>query len=187
MTKKTNWLKDNWKSLLLVAIAIIALIAFWPRKTEAPEVVHVPEITTQALQQAMPDLSKSEVKDTAHQIQRAKETQAPQYHYYTYTQAAADKQAQEYAEKDKADKLVKETKEVEVKNEETGETSKVIENDYYAINLERKHRIKAGAAMIDKTAYISLGYQNRDVEYKIYYAPEKKEVGAGIEVTIAKW
>ena len=68
-----------------------------------------------------------------------------------------------------------------------GNETSVIENDYYAINLERKHRVKAGAAMIDNDAYVTVDYQNRDVEYKAYYSPSAKKVGAGVEVTIAKW
>lgn len=54
----------------------------------------------------------------AHQIQRAKETQAPQYHYYTVTQKEADNKAQEYGKKQKADKIVKETHEVKVQDDE---------------------------------------------------------------------
>ena len=95
--------------------------------------------------------------------------------------------AQQYAKKDKADRVVKETKEVEVKDE-TGKTkATVTENNYYAINLERKHRIKVGAAVVDGERYATVGYQNRDVEYKAFYSPEKHKGGASVEVTIAKW
>jgi hypothetical protein len=184
-----NWLKQNWKNLLLIVIAIVAMLVF-PyscKKGEAPAVTPVPEVTPQVIHQYFPDTTQSEARDISRQIVRAKTEQAPQYHYYTITQEAADEQAQEYGEQQKADKIIKETHQVEVKDDKTGEKTQVIENSYYGINLERKHRIKAGAAMIDNSAYLSLGYQNRDVEYKVYYSPQKNNVGVGVEVTIAKW
>ena len=102
------------------------------------------------------------------------------------TQQEADNKAKEYGNAQKTGKIIKETREFEVKDDSGNKTS-VIENDYYAINLERKHRIKTGAAMIDHDAYVAVGYQNRDVEYKAYYAPPAKKAGVGVEVTIAKW
>lgn len=181
-----DFVKEHWKSMLLVFLAAFALTFFLNDTAKAPEVTPVKEISVPELKTAFPHETEATVKDMAHQMQRAKETQAPQYHYYTVTQKQADDKAQEYAKKQKADKLVKETHEVKVQDDKGKETS-VIENDYYAINLERKHKIKAGAAMIDHDAYVTLGYQNRDVEYKAYYSPSAQKAGAGIEVTIAKW
>lgn len=184
-----DFLKKNSKTIMAVIIVVLiaALIrlAFFKKMPE-PEIVTVPDISQQSLQTYFPMETKATIKDMAHQIQRAKETQAPQYHYYTVTQQEADNKAKEYGKIQKADKIVKETHEVEVKDDK-GDKTHVIENDYYAINLERKHRIKAGAAMIDHDAYMTIGYQNRDVEYKAYYSPSAKKAGAGIEVTIAKW
>lgn len=180
-------LKSNWKSALAVIIAVIALcFCLFRTPAEAPEITPVKNISVPELKTAFPYESNATIKDMAHQMQRAKETQAPQYHYYTVTQKEADHKAQEYAKAQKADKLIKETHETKVKDDLGKETS-VIENDYYAINLERKHKVKAGAAMIDHEAYITVGYQNRDIEYKAYYAPTAKKAGVGVEVTIAKW
>ncbi len=184
-----DFFKKHSKTIMAITIAVLiaALIRLtFLKKTPEPEIVSVPEVSQQSLQQYFPMETKATVKDMAHQIQRAKETQAPQYHYYTVTQQEADNKAQEYGKAQKADKIVKETHEVKVKDDAGKETS-VIENDYYAINLERKHKIKAGAAMIDHDAYVTLGYQNRDVEYKAYYSPSAQKSGAGVEVTIAKW
>ena len=94
--------------------------------------------------------------------------------------------AQEYGKAQKADKIVKETHEVEVKDDNGNKTS-VIENDYYAINLERKHRIKAGAMNVDGDTYIKAAYQNRDVEYEVYHSLKTGKTGVGVEATIAKW
>lgn len=176
------------KKMLAVITAVAAGVFLFNgcKKAHAPEVVTVPEVTEQNLRQYFPMESRATVKDMTHQIQRAKATQVPEYHYYTVTQKEADTKAQEYGKKQKADKIIKETHETKIKDDEGKETS-VIENDYYAINLERKHKIKAGAAMIDHDAYVTIGYQNRDVEYKAYYSPSAQKAGAGVEVTIAKW
>ena len=184
-----DFLKKHSKTIM--AIIIVVLIAALIRltffkKIPEPEIITVPEVSQKNLQQYFPMETKATVKDMTHQIQRAKETQTPQYHYYTATQQEADNKAKEYGNVQKADKIVKETHKVEVKDD-NGNKTHVIENDYYAINLERKHRIKTGAAMIDHDAYVTVGYQNRDVEYKAYYAPTANKAGVGVEVTIAKW
>ena len=84
--------------------------------------------------------SEATVKDMAHQMERAKEKQAPQYHYYTVTQKQADDKAKEYAKAQKADKVVKKFMEVVIKDD-AGNKNGIIENEYYAINLERKYKI----------------------------------------------
>ena len=116
-----DFLKKHSKTIM--AIMIIVLIAALIRlafflKTPEPEIVTVPEIFQQSLQTYFPMETKATIKDMAHQIQRAKETQAPQYHYYTVTQKEADNKAQEYGKKQKADKIVKETHEVKVQDDE---------------------------------------------------------------------
>jgi mannose/fructose/N-acetylgalactosamine-specific phosphotransferase system component IIB len=184
-----DFLKKHSKTIM--AIIIVVLIAALIRltffkKEPVPEIVTVPEVSRQTLRQYFPQETKATINDMAHQIQRAKNTQAPQYHYYTVTQEYADNKAQEYGKAQKADKIVKETHEVEVKDDNGNKTS-VIENDYYAINLERKHRIKAGAMNVDGDTYIKAAYQNRDVEYEVYHSPKTGKTGVGLEVTIAKW
>ena len=183
-------LRKNCKRIIAIIIMVIIFLTAGScvlKRDRTPEIVTPPSITQRDLQTYFPMETKATVKDIEHQVTRAKEKQVPTYHYYAATQEQADKTAQQYAKKDKADKVVKESKEIEVKNEKGETASTLTENNYYAISLERKHKIKAGAEVIDGDAYVSVGYQNRDVEYKAYYSPEKKKAGAGIEVTIAKW
>lgn len=152
-----------------------------------PEIVTTPSTAPQDLAPYFPKETKSTVKDISHQIERAVETKAPTYHYYTVTQEAADQQAQDYGKKEHVDKIVKTTREVELKDEKGASTGqKIYENDYYGINLERKHKIKVGAIHVDDANYASLTYQNRDIEYSIYGNQEGVK-GVGVNVTIAKW
>lgn len=172
---------------VIIPIILIVPFLFNHKTAQAPEVIQVPAVTEQHLHQYFPMESQASVKDMAKQINQAQE-RVPAQQFYTYTQQAADKKAQDISKEKKADKLVKETKEKPIVDEtgkETGE--KVIQNNYYGINLERKHKVKVGAATIDKDIYMSVGYQNRDVEYTAYYSPIKKSVGVGVEVTVAKW
>lgn len=194
--------------LLIVTVGTFFITRSIYQKTEPVPIVTVPNTTPNTLKQEIPELSKSDAQDLSRQIQRTVEQQAPQYHYYTYTQKAADTQAQQYASEQKADKIVKETQYVPIyvngqeKDKELVEEKKpnenleryekekdnqVIENNYYAINLNRKHSVEVGAKYVHDTTYAAVSYRNRDVRYEVMYAPGKDRWGAGIMVTVAKW
>lgn len=183
-----TFLKKNWKSCLLAFMAgvIIWLIpsCFNSKTAEAPDVVQVPQVTEKDVRTFFPETTKSEAKDIVHQITVAKEEKAPEYHYYTINQQAADTKAQEIAKNQKADKVIKETEVIPI---EGVEDKSVIENNYYGIHLERKHSISVGAAVIDREPYTNVKYRNRDIEYEVYYGVRNNEVGAGISYTVAKW
>ena len=179
------------KIMMRVAgIILVLLIAysgyFMLTKKSEPDITEVPSISSKEIKNYFPMESEATVKDMAHQMERAKEKQAPQYHYYTITQKDADTKAKEYAKAQKADKVVKESREVVIKDD-AGKTTSVIENDYYAINLERKHSIKTGVTVLDDDTYVKVAYQNRDIEYEVYHSPQTSKTGVGVEVTIAKW
>ena len=179
------------KIMMRVAgIILVLLIAyggyFMLTKKSEPDITEVPSISSKEIKNYFPMESEATVKDMAHQMERAQEKQAPQYHYYTITQKEADAKAEEYAKAQKADKVVKESREVVIKDD-AGKTTSVIENDYYAINLERKHRIKTGVTVLDDDTYVKVAYQNRDIEYEVYHSPQTGKKGVGVEITIAKW
>lgn len=192
MQKIIDFFKSYWKEIVIVILVIccsVFVYNWYREKNRPPDVIKVPDTNANTLQQYFPDVSESTAKDMSHQIQRARETQAPTYRYYTISQAAADKQAQTYAKQQHADKIVKTTTEVPIVGDSNDKQkdSSVIENSFYAISLERKHRIKLGAEVVDGNKYVTLGYQNRDVEYHVNYSPDTQKMGAGVEVTVAKW
>lgn len=179
-----NMLKKNWMGLVLVLMAAVIIGLGHANKESEPEIVSVPHVNLPALNAAFPMESQSTVKDITKQIQKAKDTQAPQYHYYTTTQQTADVKAQQLAKTQKADKIIKETGAAAV---EGNSDQPVIENSYYAIELERKHRVDVGAAVIDGKPYAEAKYRNRDIEYEVYYGLRNHDIGAGVSCTIAKW
>ncbi len=186
MSEKVKKIMMRVAGVLLVLLIAYGGYFILTKKSE-PEIVRVPaDISTKEVKKYFPMESEATVKDITHQMERVKEKQAPQYHYYTITQKEADTKVKEYARAQKADKVVKESKKVIIKDDDGNKTS-VVENDYYAINLERKHKIKAGAAVVGDEAYIKASYQNRDIEYEVYHSPQTGKTGVGVEVTITKW
>ena len=129
------------------------------------------------------NMTRSDVKDISHRIEYVERKEKPTTVFYADSQQEADKKAEMISKQENPKNvLVKET----AKETET-EKAKIYQNNYYSINMNRKHDIKVGAAMIDDTAYISATYRNRDVSYTGFYSPEKKTGGAGVSVTVAKW
>ena len=171
-----------WAALLILAAAFFGY-AWCHRHKPEPPVVNVESTMPEDLRLKMPELTKADSRDLSHQVQRAVATHRYTYQYYTTTQEQADKTAQTLAKKDKADKVIKQTMEKPV----AGSDQKVIENQYYAVNLNRKHDVKVGAATVDGTAYATVSYRNRDVEYTGMYSPAEKKAGAAVSVTVAKW
>lgn len=173
--------------ILLLFLIVFSFMYYKNHKTE-PEIITVPSTNVPDIKSFFPKETNSTIKDLSNQTTRAKKTQAPIYKYYTITQEAADKKAQEYANSQKVDKVVKETRKKEIIDSDTNlGQNKVIENNYYGINLERKHKIKAGAAIIDNSQYISVSYQNRKMEYTAYANPNDNKYGVGVSYTIAQW
>lgn len=198
MEKIRNYVTEHKKAAVIamgcaVLLCIVLVFHGYKESEKAPEVTPVHSTTPTALQEYFPNMSKSDAKDTSRLINHAQQ-QAPTYQYFTNTQAAADRQAQAYASRDKADKLIKTTTEKQVIDSATADSKdngqsapQVIQNNYYAIQQQRKHEVKAGAAVIDQKVYGELSYRNRDIEYSVYCDTSGQHYGAGIQYTIAKW
>jgi hypothetical protein len=199
MTEEIKQKIHYWLPIVASIILIVAAIFFFYKanvsNNKAPEIVTVPATDTKTLEQYFPEKSKSEIKDISRHIEKTS-TLAPQYHYFTTTVGEADKMAQQYAKRDNADKIIKTSEQVEVKDD--SDTSKdnsgalnnkstIQENNYYAIQMERKHKIQLGVARIDDGNYASITYQNRQMSYTGYYDWENKRAGAGISYTVSKW
>jgi hypothetical protein len=182
-------IKEIWaqyKLPIITVIAVMLVIAgflLFKHNERCPEITTVPGTSASQLRVSDPKLSPGDARDISHRIDTVTRTQPPTVQYFTVSQAAADSKAQEIAKADGADKVIKTAKEVPVE----GSDKPVIQNDYYAITMNRKHDIKVGAAVIDSKAYASVSYRNRDVEYTAYYNPATQQGGAGISVTVAKW
>lgn len=169
-------------ALVVLAIAVCWLgYEYYCHTKSIPKVTNVPQVTTQDIEKAAPQMTQRDAERTTRIIERTTTKEAPVEHWYAVSMKDSDDKAQTVAKEQKADTVIKHVEEKPIE----GSDNKVIEADYYGINLERKHRIKAGAAVINDKPYGSLTYQNRDLEYTAYIGQD--ECGAGIQYTIAKW
>ena len=186
-------IKEFWAQyklpIVITAVCTVIIVAiFWLLKPEsqAPKITAVSGTSATQLRVSDPKLSPGDARDISHRIDTVVRTQPPTVQYYTISQAAADSKARELAKSDGADKVIKTINEVPIEGAES-QAGNVIQNNYYAIQMQRKHDIKVGAAVIDSKAYATISYRNRDVTYEAYYNPATQKGGAGVAVTVAKW
>lgn len=190
-------IKKHWLLTLIILVVVAGVIFFFSKKNDTVEVTTVPATDSTTLSKYIPDITITDAKDISKAIDKA-QTSTPTYIYYTTTQTVADKTAQAFAKEQKADKLIKTTEETKVTEETTAKTDgdksvtlnpgdSLIENKYYAINLEKKHEIKVGAAAINHKGYAVVAYRNRDLTYTALYSPAHKDAGFMISYTVAKW
>lgn len=130
--------------------------------------------------------SDSDAADVSNLIQKATAKPATVI-YYTSTQQEADKQAQTLAKTDKADYVLKQTTATNPVKNLGAPTDQEIQNNYYAISQERKHRISAGATVIDSKAYATLAYTNDRMTYEIHSKDLRGIDGGSVLYTVSKW
>ena len=180
-----SFLSKHKEAIIAVAITAVIIIAAVCafnhfNLTKVHDVTKVPNTKPATLQQYFP-MSSGDAKDLSRHIDAAQQS-APTYHFYSVSDSAADKQAQQYAaqSKDKVDHIVKTQESSQVGN------STVYDNKYYAVSLERKHGISAGVAAIDNKAVANLSYRNRRTTYSVLY-DSKGHIGAGVSYEFARW
>lgn len=196
MDKIKEYAINHKMVLIALLVLLVGGILFYALKSadkKTEPVMHTVSNTTPAELQHYFPMSNSEAKDISHRIDKVTTTQPQTYQYFTYTQEAADKTAHEYAVKDKADYVIKTTEKVPVQGKSdgsdklTGDKPAVYENKYYAVNMERKHAVSVGAAVVDKKAYAALSYRNRRTTVTAMYNPETKEAGGMVSYEVARW
>lgn len=175
--------------LICIIVAVFILCNSKHDTEKAPEIKTVTATTPAEIQRVMPNVSQNEAKDITRVIEKTTIEKAPTHEYFTYSQAAADSQAQEYAVKEKADALIKETSTVPVINSGNSDkpAAQVIENKYYAVTTERKHAISVGAAAVDSKVYATISYRNRRTTVTALYNPVTHESGAAVSYEVARW
>ncbi len=185
--------KIDWNLVFKVSLALMLIYVVFFKDVSRPQepsvpVVPVTETTPQEIRQQIPELSKSEARELSEKIVETRAEVVPEYHYYTVDHAQADEKAAQIAKQDKADKIIKTTAEIPVAGQPEGKKPvQVIENNYYGVTLEKKHELKLGAAYVDRDAYATLSYRNRDLEYTAMYNPTHGKWGAMVQYTVARW
>ena len=129
-------------------------------------------------------ISNNDANDITRLANRSASTEKPYAHSITTDEAVADNQAKEIAKNSKASMVIKQTAEdAKASNDKVN----VHDNNYYVINQERKHAINVGVADVDNSAYATVSYRNRQVEYTAMYNPSTHQAGAMVQVTVSKW
>lgn len=185
-----SWLKKNWKNIVIVIttlIATFAIFAYVQKNKEEPKV-----ITNYIVRQAQIDkLAKGiDVNPEQAKVIRSEiiktETRSPdgQFTVVATNLDKATKEAQSLIKKedDKLPKaaLEKTDRTVITKNEDNQTV------DIYKINLNKNHKIKAGATVINDKIYPSIGYQAGRVEGLMHFDGSKIK-GATVMYTVVQW
>ena len=185
-----SWLKKNWKNIVIVIttlIATFAIFAYVQKNKEEPKV-----ITNYIVRQAQIDkLAKGiDVNPEQAKVIRSEiiktETRSPdgQFTVVATNLDKATKEAQSLIKKedDKLPKaaLEKTDRTVITKNEDNQNV------DIYKINLNKAHKIKAGATVINDKIYPSIGYQAGRVEGLMHFDGSKIK-GATVMYTVVQW
>ena len=129
-------------------------------------------------------VSNNDANDITRLANRSASTEKPYAHSITTDEAVADNKAKEIAKNRKADMVIKQTAE---DKQASNDKIQVHDNNYYVINQERKHAINVGVADVDNSAYATVSYRNRQVEYTAMYNPSTHQAGAMVQVTVSKW
>lgn len=179
-------IKNKIHIVYISIIAILVLGSYLVFQNKLVSRNKIPEVTT--IESTMPTdiasgqavLGKYEGKDDAADVSRLIShavQQPPTAVYITTTQAAADTKAQQMAKADKADYVLK----------QPTNTATQIQNNYYAIQQERKHKIAIGAADVNSKAYAAVSYTNRDTTITAYSKDMRGIDGASVMYTVVKW
>lgn len=191
-----SWFIRNKVHVIYIAVILLVVLSAYlvlqnklVSRYKNPEVTTIEDTIPTSIASGQAAVGKYEGKDNAADVSRLINravTQPPTAVYYTTTQTAADSKAQQMAKADKADYVLKQTT-ATTKAAEPKTGVEQIQNNYYAISQERKHRVAVGAADVDSKAYIAIGYTNRNTTITAYSKDMKSVDGASIIYTLAKW
>jgi hypothetical protein len=191
MDKIKTWIFDNKLHIIyggIILVLILGLVLQYKFSTSTPPVATIEDTTPTSVASGQAAVGKYTGKDDAadvsNLITKAQQS-TPTAVFYTATQAAADKQAQIMSKTDKADYVLKETKAKDPAAAPSG--SEQIQNNYYAIQQERKHRLAAGVTAIDGKAYATVAYTNDRLTYELHSKDLKNIDGASVMYTVKKW
>jgi len=174
-----EFFKREWKFLLglLLVIAVLCVGYYEYRSSKNVPMATVASVDYNEVAKAMatlkPDATPAEIKTITEKITEVKQG-APQIVYVTATQGQAEARAQELTKADKGDLVIK-------------ETTSPVTNSFYSVHTEKNHKVKAGVTVLDKEAYVDLGYQQGKNEVILHYSPVSQKYGATYVRTIVEW
>lgn len=172
-------------ALLVMLVALVGLFAYnvmHTKKLQEPVILNQTTATNPQLLSKSLNVSPK----TATEIIAKKQNTQPVATYYTQANSVHDAAViTQKAIKDNSPNLPK------VATEKADRTA-IVENtenqkvDVYKINLNKAHKIKAGATYLNDKAYFSVGYQAGRVETVAHF-DTKEFKGATVMYTVKEW
>lgn len=149
------------------------------------EMVGNTKINDQDIKKAIPNSTAADQKDIARLINNKQQYKAD-YSFYSADQKAGDDQAKVFSKDHNSKDVIKQTSRTDVPAAYNTPAATIYNNNYYAIQQQRKHDIKVGAVVIHDKAAAEISYRNRDIEYKVF-VDQQGAAGGGVSYTVAKW
>lgn len=188
ISKIIQTIKEHYKIAIAFALCVfIAIVGIWIYHHKQKD-LEKPVIVTQEQAKSPTELSKAihVTEQEAQEVISIKERTQPVATYYT--QAPTVEKATEKVKQDIAHSNPNVPKAVTEKSDRTAVVANTDEQkvDVYKINLNKGHKIKAGATLIDNKAYETIGYQAGKVEVLTHFNGQHLE-GGSVLYTVKEW
>ena len=188
ISKLVQTIKEHYKIAVAIAlcvfIAIVGVLIYHHKQKQLEK----PVVLTQEQAKSPQELSKAihVTEQEAQEVIFKKESTQPIATYYT--QAPTVEVAAEQVKQDIAHSNPNVPKAVTEKSDRTAVVANTDEQkvDVYKINLNKGHKIKAGATLIDNKAYETIGYQAGKVEVLTHFNGQHLE-GGSVLYTVKEW
>jgi hypothetical protein len=169
----TQFLLKEWK-FLIVSFIIVCTLGFAYFEYKEHKSLPMTNITNktdsevkQQITQYTQGSTNAQREEIVNAIRRA-DTQPPQATFTAKNWRELDSKGNLVAKQDKADFVTKE----EVKNSDG-----TITGVYKGVHTEKNNKIQVGVTVLDKNAYVNLGYQHEKNDVIIHYSPTKQTYG----------
>lgn len=187
-SKLVQTIKEHYKIAIAIAlcvfIAIVGVLIYHHKQKQ----IEKPVVITQEQAKSPQELSKAihVTEQEAQEVISKKERTQPIATYYT--QAPTVEVAAEQVKQDVAHSNPNVPKAATEKSDRTAVVTNTDEQkvDVYKINLNKGHKIKAGATLIDNKAYETIGYQAGKVEVLTHFNGQHLE-GGSVLYTLKEW
>lgn len=188
ISKLVQTIKEHYKIavaiILCVFIAIVSVLIYHHKQKQLEK----PIVLTQEQAKSPQELSKAihVTEQEAQEVISKKESTQPIATYYV--QAPTVEKATEQVKQDIAHSNPNLPKAATEKSDRTAVVANTDEQkvDVYKINLNKGHKIKAGATLIDNKAYETIGYQAGKVEVLTHFNGQHLE-GGSVLYTVKEW
>ena len=181
LDKIKEFIKLHWKELIILVLIFLCFFQYHHNNKVPMSTIKNENIAE--IKKAIQDLKIENKVKPVEVIEKIKEVEQkePEFIYITTTQKDSDNQANKIAKQEKADAIIKQTK-----NNFKDES---ITNKYYSLHLEKNNKIKIGITVVDNKLYENIAFQHKNNEVILHMQLDKSKPfkGASYMITIKEW